>query len=67
MMLRTRCLALLLLCGIPLALAAAEPAKPVRMGCGIMTFDTVPGWDWMKTESRRLVRRTAAWSWTRPG
>src|SRR3954447_19342736 len=19
-------------------------AKPVRMGCGIMTFDTVPGW-----------------------
>ena len=23
---------------------AAEPAKPVRMGTGIMTFDTVPGW-----------------------
>src|SRR6187455_1717588 len=23
---------------------AAEPAKPVRMGCGLMTFDTVPGW-----------------------
>jgi hypothetical protein len=23
---------------------AAEPARPVRMGCGIMTFDTVPGW-----------------------
>src|SRR4051794_27201098 len=23
---------------------AAEPAKPVRMGCGAMTFDTVPGW-----------------------
>ena len=23
---------------------AAEPVKPVRMGCGIMTFDTVPGW-----------------------
>jgi hypothetical protein len=23
---------------------AAEPAKPVRMGSGIMTFDTVPGW-----------------------
>lgn len=22
----------------------AEPVKPVRMGCGIMTFDTVPGW-----------------------
>ncbi len=23
---------------------AAEPPKPVRMGCGAMTFDTVPGW-----------------------
>jgi hypothetical protein len=23
---------------------AAEKARPVRMGCGIMTFDTVPGW-----------------------
>jgi hypothetical protein len=26
------------------SLLAAEPPKPVRMGCGIMTFDTVPGW-----------------------
>jgi hypothetical protein len=25
-------------------LPAAEPPAPVRMGCGIMTFDTVPGW-----------------------
>ncbi|MGE0755522.1 MAG: 6-bladed beta-propeller [Pirellulaceae bacterium] len=33
--------ALLLVIG---ALQAAEPVKPVRMGCGIMTFDTVPGW-----------------------
>ena len=23
---------------------AAEPTEPVRMGCGLMTFDTVPGW-----------------------
>lgn len=23
---------------------AQDKAKPVRMGCGIMTFDTVPGW-----------------------
>src|SRR4051794_14778576 len=23
---------------------SAELAKPVRMGCGAMTFDTVPGW-----------------------
>ncbi len=25
-------------------LTAAEPAKPVRMGAGSMTFETVPGW-----------------------
>ncbi len=23
---------------------AAEKPQPVRMGCGLMTFDTVPGW-----------------------
>ena len=45
-------LALVTLVAIPLVVAApqlvaAEPAesqKPVRMGCGKMTFDTVPGW-----------------------
>lgn len=26
------------------ALYAESPVKPVRMGCGLMTFDTVPGW-----------------------
>lgn len=26
------------------SLTAAEPLSPVRMGCGEMTFDTVPGW-----------------------
>lgn len=41
------CLSLFLLA---MALLIASPAqaqtkaKPVRMGCGIMTFDTVPGW-----------------------
>jgi hypothetical protein len=25
-------------------LSAAEKTQPVRMGCGIMTFETVPGW-----------------------
>jgi hypothetical protein len=30
--------------GLSLSAVAAEKAKPVRMGCGIMTFDTVPGW-----------------------
>lgn len=27
-----------------LAGARAQEVKPVRMGCGLMTFDTVPGW-----------------------
>ncbi len=34
---------LTLLCCLPLT-AVGEDQKPVRMGCGIMTFDTVPGW-----------------------
>ncbi len=29
---------------IALPTLAAEKAKPVRMGTGVMTFDTVPGW-----------------------
>jgi hypothetical protein len=29
---------------LALPVCAAEKAQPVRMGCGIMTFDTVPGW-----------------------
>ena len=27
-----------------LSVLAAENTQPVRMGCGLMTFDTVPGW-----------------------
>ncbi|MFO1019969.1 MAG: 6-bladed beta-propeller [Planctomycetales bacterium] len=38
------CLALLLVFSLSVAGFAAEPVKPVRMGCGLMTFDTVPGW-----------------------
>lgn len=33
-----------LLLTLPLAAEDKEKPKPVRMGCGIMTFDTVPGW-----------------------
>ena len=33
-----------LVIGLALPVFAAEKARPVRMGCGIMTFDTVPGW-----------------------
>ncbi len=29
---------------ISLPAFAGEKVKPVRMGCGLMTFDTVPGW-----------------------
>src|SRR6185369_15558284 len=32
------------LLGLSLTAAAADKVQPVRMGCGIMTFDTVPGW-----------------------
>ncbi len=30
--------------GLVLPLRANDKPAPVRMGCGIMTFDTVPGW-----------------------
>ncbi len=29
---------------IATSVCAAEKVQPVRMGCGLMTFDTVPGW-----------------------
>jgi 6-bladed beta-propeller len=30
--------------GLALPALASDKAQPVRMGCGLMTFDTVPGW-----------------------
>ena len=30
--------------GLALPVLAADKTQPVRMGCGLMTFDTVPGW-----------------------
>jgi hypothetical protein len=33
-----------ILLGLTSSVQAAEEVAPVRMGCGIMTFDTVPGW-----------------------
>ena len=30
--------------GVTLPAPAADTVQPVRMGCGLMTFDTVPGW-----------------------
>lgn len=36
--------AIVFVLGVALPAFAADKTKPVRMGCGIMTFDTVPGW-----------------------
>ncbi len=41
---RSISLAVTILLGIALPALAAEKTQPVRMGCGLMTFDTVPGW-----------------------
>jgi len=38
------CITLTVALGITLPVLAAEKVQPVRMGCGLMTFDTVPGW-----------------------
>ena len=36
--------AILLTLALTVPVLAAEKVQPVRMGCGIMTFETVPGW-----------------------
>ncbi len=41
---RSLLVAFALVAALSLSAVAAEKAQPVRMGCGIMTFDTVPGW-----------------------
>ena len=38
------CIAVTIAFLVTLPVLAAEKTSPVRMGCGIMTFDTVPGW-----------------------
>ncbi len=38
------CLALVFFSASANLLLAQEKTKAVRMGCGLMTFDTVPGW-----------------------
>lgn len=38
------CVAITVALSIALPACAAEKTKPVRMGSGLMTFDTVPGW-----------------------
>ncbi len=36
---------------------AAEKTQPVRMGCGLMTFDTVPGWG-LSSEGKSIIGPT---------
>jgi 6-bladed beta-propeller len=38
------CLAIVISLSMTWSVQAQTSVKPVRMGCGIMTFDTVPGW-----------------------
>jgi hypothetical protein len=41
---RSTSLAFALVFGLALQALASDKIHPVRMGCGLMTFDTVPGW-----------------------
>ncbi len=41
---RSICGAFALLLGLSVPILAADKAQPVRMGSGVLTFDTVPGW-----------------------
>jgi hypothetical protein len=41
---RSTSFAFALVFGLALPTLAADKTEPVRMGCGLMTFDTVPGW-----------------------
>ena len=38
------CAVMIVVCRMTLPAVARETVEPVRMGCGLMTFDTVPGW-----------------------
>ena len=38
------CIVFVVTLNLGLSVLTAEDTKPVRMGCGLMTFDTVPGW-----------------------
>ena len=44
-------------CCIATTAMAAEKVAPVRMGCGIMTFDTVPGWG-LDEEGKSIIGPT---------
>lgn len=54
---RSICLAVGVVFSLALSASAAEKAQPVRMGCGIMTFDTVPGWG-LSPEGKSVIGST---------
>jgi hypothetical protein len=59
-LLMNRCAKLMvaaLSCCIATTAMAAEKVAPVRMGCGIMTFDTVPGWG-LDEEGKSIIGPT---------
>src|SRR3954451_1957425 len=41
---RSICIVVALISGLAPPALSADTTPPVRMGCGLMTFDTVPGW-----------------------
>ncbi len=43
--------------GTALSVSAAKKVEPVRMGCGLMTFDTVPGWG-LSAEGKSVIGPT---------
>ena len=43
--------------GLATSAFAAEKTQPVRMGCGLMTFDTVPGWG-LSPEGKSVIGPT---------
>jgi hypothetical protein len=51
---RSFCVAVALVLGLSLHNFAADQTRPVRMGCGLMTFDTVPGWG-LGTDGRSII------------
>ena len=50
-------MAIAVLLSLALQLQAAEKVKPVRLGSGLMTFDTVPGWG-LSTDGKSVLGPT---------
>lgn len=51
------CVAVAVALSCVLPCAGAEKVAPVRMGCGLMTFDTVPGWG-LSAEGKSIIGPT---------